>query len=211
MYLTKAQSLAVALGTLALFFVGGITYMRLSKPQVVATPTPSTVPAQPTGAPGDPTPGQSSNFILENFHRSEMKDGKKVWEVSAVKGQYFPETNTAQLETPRLLFFRSSGEVIELSAATATITLSGTSLTRAEIAGSVEVVYSEKVTIKTELAVYDKEKNLVTAPGKVSITSAQLDIVGRELTAYLDRNEFRLAKDVSSTVKKRALERGKNA
>lgn len=214
MYLTKAQSLTVALGTLALFFVGGITYMRLSQPSFVSptSETPATI--EPTAVPentGLATPASGSNFVLENFHRSEMKDGKKVWEVSAVKGHYFPETNTARLETPSLLFYRPNGEVVQLNAEGATITLAGTSLTRAEITGKVKLVYSEKVTMETELAVYDKEKNLVTAPGEVTITSAQLDIVGRELTAKLDRNEFRLAKDVSSTVKKRALERGDHA
>jgi len=214
MYLTKAQSLTVALGTLALFFIGGITYMRLSQPPFVTGATESAPVVEPTGAPAGTTPATSpggSNFVLENFHRSEMKDGKKIWEVSAVKGQYFPETNTARLDTPSLLFYRPNGDVVALKAEAATITLAGTSLTRAEISGKVKVVYSEKVTMETELAVYEKEKNLVTAPGKVTITSAQLDIIGRELTAKLDKNEFTLAKDVSSTVKKRALERGKHA
>lgn len=211
MYLTKAQSLTVALGALVLFFVGGITYMRLSQPRFITTTANAPI-TEPTTAPSDATPvAGGSNFVLENFHRKEMKDGRTIWEISAIKGQYYPETNTAQLDSPSLLLYRPNGEVVTLQADAATITLTGASLTRAEIKGKVTVIYSEKVTIKTELAVYEKERNLVTAPGEVTITSAQLDIVGRELTAKLDKNEFTLARDVESTVKKRALERGKHA
>ncbi|MFM1846967.1 MAG: Lipopolysaccharide-assembly, LptC-related [Pseudomonadota bacterium] len=214
MYLTKSQSRIVALGTLALFFIGGVTYVGLSRPSFVSmakeSPLTEVTPASDSSA-AAPTPVTGSNFTLDNFHRSEMKDGKKVWEVSALKGTYFPETNTATLESPSLLFYRPNGEVVQLNAATATLALSGTSLTRAEISGNVRVVYSEKVTMETELAVYEKEANRVTAPGKVTISSAQLDIVGRELKAELGRNEFSLGKDVSSTVKKRALQRSGNA
>jgi len=140
-----------------------------------------------------------------------MKDGKKIWEVTATRGQYFPETNTAQLDQPSLLFYRSSGEVVELRAAQALLTLSGTTLNRAEISGDVRVVYGAKTTMTTELAIYDRASDTVTAPGEVKISSAQLDIVGRELTAQIESQVFTLAKNVSSTVKRSALKRENRA
>jgi LPS export ABC transporter protein LptC len=140
-----------------------------------------------------------------------MKDGKKIWEVTATRGQYFPETNTAQLDEPSLLFYRSTGEVVELRAAQALLTLSGTTLNRAEISGAVRVVYGAKTTMTTEFALYDRASDTVTAPGEVTISSAELDIVGRELTAQIESQVFTLAKDVSSTVKRSALRREKDA
>jgi LPS export ABC transporter protein LptC len=212
MYLSKRQSRLVALGTLAAFFVGGSVYIGFSRPGSAPSITPDTVtdsggPATPSAL-GSPS---GSNFVLNNFHRSEMKDGKKIWEVTATRGQYFPETNTAQLDEPSLLFYRSTGEVVELRAAQALLTLSGTTLNRAEISGAVRVVYGAKTTMTTEFALYDRASDTVTAPGEVTISSAELDIVGRELTAQIESQVFTLAKDVSSTVKRSALRREKDA
>lgn len=208
MYLRKKQSIFIAIGTLAVFFIAGGAYIALSRQGPPITPPATTDPNAAVPVVGVP---EASSFVLENFHRSEMQDGKKVWEVSALRGTYVPATNTAHLEAPRLLFYRSSGEVVELSAQRAVVTIAGTRLTRAELEGNVRLGYDSKTTISTDRAVYDRTADTITAPGTVSISSAQLDIVGQELTALIAARRFTLARNVSSTVKRTALNRRNRA
>lgn len=148
--------------------------------------------------------GQNGPAItLNKFHRSETKNGKKLWEISASSGQYLPENQSAIVENATLLFFQEDGKVIELAADQAKLTIEDANLNNAEIEGSVKVTFNKEISLSTDEAVYDRLNNLVTAPGLVKIESDMIEIIGEELEADLNKQEFILKRNVSSVIKAR--------
>jgi LPS export ABC transporter protein LptC len=143
----------------------------------------------------------SSPFTLNQFQRSEMKDGRKIWEVKAAQGQYFPLESKAMVKNAELFVYSKNGDQVTLWAEAGTLYLNGPSLDRAEVQGRVRVVRNDEVTITTEAALYDKAKNLVEIPGFVRIESAQFEISGSAMSVDLESSVVRLAKDVESVVR----------
>jgi LPS export ABC transporter protein LptC len=143
----------------------------------------------------------TSPFTLNQFQRSEMKDGKKIWEVKAAQGQYFPSESRATVRNAELYVYSKNGEQVTLWADSGDLYLSGPSLSRAEVQGRVRVVRNDELTITTERALYDKEKNLVHIPGSVKIESAQFDVSGEEMTVDLESRVVRLSKNVETVVR----------
>src|SRR5262245_4487693 len=93
---TRSRRIIIGLGVLAAFFISSITLIRRNNgpraPVVAreATPIP-TVPPQENGGEG---------FSLNEFHRSETRDGRIIWEVHGKSGQYLPAENIAKVKDP---------------------------------------------------------------------------------------------------------------
>lgn len=194
MRLTKIQSRVLAVGVLALFFGVSVVVTTQSKKDKNVEVNTDLFPKN------EPTP--DSKFVLKEFSRSETRDGKKLWEVKAKSGQYYPESNTAKLEEATLWMFRDEGGPVELKAGHAKLYLKGVSLASAQVEGNVVINYPDKkVTLETDAAEFNQEKNSVSALGKVTIHGELLDIVGEGLSADLNTREFHLERDVKTVVK----------
>lgn len=139
-------------------------------------------------------------FVLHKFHRSESKQGKKLWEVKARSGEYIPEKNAANVNDAVLWFYRDSGEVITLKATKAILEMTGSTLDHADLSEGVQLVYDNRVTLETQSAIFDKETETVTSSERVHITSDLIKINGTELQADLKTEEFTLLKDVDSVI-----------
>ena len=225
-YISRRQSIILAVGTLVLFFVGGILFMQRER-RIITQPVEATGPvgatpaadtaasdtaASDTAASETPapavtaglsagTPTADSAFTLNNFQRSEIKDGRTVWEVSAVQGQYFPAEDLARLKEANLLVHRKSGELVRLTAAEAVLHLKGPTLERAVVRGQVRIVQNDDTTLTTEEATWDRGANLVTAPGPVRVESRRLSLRGSGLRADLEREIFSLTSNVETVLK----------
>lgn len=199
MRLTRLQSRVLAVGILTFFFIISIAVTKSGssgKRRPSPAPTATAVPN------GNETPSGSSNFVLNEFQRSETKDGNKLWEVKARRGQYYPETNTAILEEATVYLHQKDGASIEVRTGAAKLFLSGPSLARIEASEKVVVSYPEKrLSLETDTAVYDKEKDSLFAPGHVVIRGELADIDGDILTAKLAERDFLLEKNVVTVIK----------
>lgn len=207
MRLSKGQSLLVAVASIALFFVVGISLMKREANQgpLREDPASSSAAASIPAAPAADAP--ASSFVLGVFQRSEVKNGKKQWEVKAKDGFYNPEKSTATVHDAVLWVYDKSGDVIELTAKEAILHLQGPALTKAEASGGVRVVRNGEVTVETEKAVYDKVNNKMTAPGVVRLTSDKADISGTRLEVDLNSKELTLQADVSTLIKPKVGEK----
>ena len=201
MKITKNQSLVLAVSIIALFFAIGIWFMpRSAKLPSNSTLTQAATPV-PTPVETSETPSQESKFMLKEFQRAEIRDGRKVWEAKGVQGQYFPENNTAKIIEAKLWMYKKDGKVIVLNAGEALLRLQGAALKGADASKGVVVVYDDKQTLETDSLTYDKEKDLLFAPGFVQITGETIDISGDELEGDLQDNSFILKKNVSTVLK----------
>ena len=210
MKITRKQSIGIALGILVLFF--GLSFALMD------TGSQASIPELPENAEAlrsdRQAAGELSSAIqagelgpavtLNRFHRSESKDGRKLWEITAVSGQYLPEQHSALVQEATLLFFQKDGKVIQLEADQAKLKVEDANLNQAEIEGSVRITYNDEISLATDQALYDRVNNLVTAPGLVTIDSDMIEITGKEMRADLDKQEFVLQRSVNSVIKPRS-------
>lgn len=208
--LTRKQSMWLGLGLLSSFFVAsGVTiYLRnqnrlpsqssaLSKEQIEGVARPGMVVT-----PGA-TPGGGLGFVLNDFHRSLVRDGKVVWEIHGVRGQYDALNNRAHIEKPDLNVTRDNGDTIHLTAERADLTLSGTQLSSADLHDNVVVVYNRDTIVKTSQAFYDEKQGKVDVPVPVELDSPMFALTGKKLVALLDSQEIFITNGVTSLVKPR--------
>ena len=228
MRLTRPQSILISVGVLALFFGGGVVLVQKerrpsfkpidiaagtggeSSPQASSGNLPlnpsdlqGIVPLVKAGG-GEPAaisgPAGTSPFTLNQFQRSEVRNGRKIWEVKATQGQYFPGDAKAIVRNAELFVFAKDGDQVTLWADSGTLYLSGPSLQRAEVEGNVRVMQNEEVKITTEKALYDKEKGLVEIPGAVKIEGAAFEISGSAMFVDVESRVVRLTKDVVTVI-----------
>jgi LPS export ABC transporter protein LptC len=212
--LTRKQSMWLGLGLLASFFVvsGGIIYKRnsvrvpsattaLTKESIegtVATNSPQGDIVQAVGS-----PGTGLGFVLNDFHRSLVRDGKMVWEIHGQRGQYDALNSKAQIEKPDLTVVRDNGDTVKVTAERANLLLAGTQLSSAELYDNVVVVYKGTTTVKTSKAFYYEKEGRLDVPVPVELDSPIFSLRGNKLEAHLDPQEIFITNGVSSTIKPR--------
>jgi LPS export ABC transporter protein LptC len=197
-HLTRRQSIVLASGLIALFF---FTLWLLSRKSTLSSvPVRERALATPTPAP-QVTGSANAQFLLNDFHRSETKDGQKIWEVKARKGQYFPDKQMAQVFEADVWMFRDKGEQVFLKAPEAILGFEANALTKAVFPGTVHVVYNDKVTLDTSVATYDKALNTVFSDTTVTVVSDMMDLTGARFTADLTQNKIVFSGGVTTTIK----------
>lgn len=208
--LTRKQSMRLGLGLLATFFIAsGVTIYRRNSSRVPTTSSSLTKEAiegpitTTPGASDTPAAGSGVGFVLNDFHRSLVRDGKTVWEIHGARGQYDPLNSKAQIEKPDLNVVRDNGDTVHLTAERANLLLSGTQLSSAELYDNVVVVYKGNTTLKTSKAFYDEQLGKVTIPVPLELDSPMFSLKGNRLEALLDPQEIVVSNGVQSTIKPR--------
>lgn len=209
-YLTRKHSLILGISLIALFFVAGIFMLYKSNASQAKSITAisqekkekaADVPdvVQPVSEKLDPT----APVVLNKFHRNQIRDGKKLWEVLAEKGKYLPGSNNAELDEAELFLFRKDGSKVHLTAQKALLNFSGADLSQAKVSGKVLMIYNDKVQMRTEDATYDKVASTVNVPGEVSILTDNIEVSGKDLLVDIEKQEMLLRKDVSTIIQPR--------
>ena len=203
MRLTKRHSLLIA----SLVFAGFtcVAYLSLAarrgpsvKPQTAQSGLSTTSSPTAVLPPSEPDPG--SKFVLDRFHRTESRDGRTIWEITAARGQYFPESNSAKVEDAQLSLYRKDGEVIELTAGAAVIYMEGTTLSRAVASSGVQIKLDRSITATSDQAEFFRSENAVLIPGAVRIHNDRMVINGKKLRVDLNEEKFHLADAVDTVI-----------
>lgn len=200
--LSKRSSLFIAFGSLAVFFAAALLISPSSQvelPEEISTPLDAPTPRPIAELPREDETG--ARFSLSNFHRSEVRDGKLVWEVRASNGEYFPETENAEVREANVLLFDEQGRPVRIEANHALLKLKGTALVEADASGNVRLTYYDGTILTTERAIYHHEQGVVRAPGKVHIQNERMEIEGVGMTAKLDEKTFHLDSAVRTLIK----------
>jgi len=150
---------------------------------------------------GATTGGSSIGFVMNEFHRSSVKDGKLMWEIFGKRGRYDAGNNRAEVDEPRLTVNRDNGDTITLTAARAELFLTGAELLKAELFDDVVVVYKGETTIKTQHAIYEKATESVEIPTLVEVESPLFTIKGQKLKGNVTAQEIIMTNGVKSTFK----------
>lgn len=179
-YLNRNQSIALASTIIGGLLVAAVAVVKIrSHRGEVSARTTANPAATAPAATGTNLPG--AQFMLENFHRSETKDGRTSWEVTAKRGQYFPLSQHADVVEAQVSLFQKDGKRVAITAPKARLSLSGTSLVGADITGGVVVVVDDKTTIRTDHATYDKIKDTIHTDAPVEIENEMLSVAGNSI------------------------------
>ena len=171
------------------------------EPIAELAPSASPTPETHTTVVATPTPDESGAVhVLNEFHRSESKNGKKLWEITGARAEYLMKENAARLTDAKLSLYRADDQTVQIEAQHALLHLSGSSFTKLEASGAVVLRRGAEFTLKTELATYDGESQVVHAPGAVTILNGRLEILGDDLTAHVQDESMHLARNVRTTI-----------
>ena len=204
--LTRKKSLVLGLSLLGAFFLtsGIVIYVHNSAriPPSASSLSREAIEGSQGLAPSR-TPGSAIGFVLNDFHRSAVKDGKIVWEIFGTKGRYDAGQNRADIESPRLNVNRENGETINLTAKRAELIMTGTELRRAELFDDVVVIHKGETRITTDHAIYVKESETVEMPNYVKVENPLFSIFGNRLDGDVSNQEIHITNGVKSIFKAR--------
>lgn len=204
--LSRKKSMVLGLGLLGAFFLtsGIVIYVHNS---ARIPPSSSSLNREAIeGAQGlsiSQKPGSAVGFVLNDFHRSAVKDGKIVWEVFGKKGRYDAGQNRAEIDEPRLNVNRENGDTINLTAKRGELILTGTELLKADLFDDVVIIHKGETTITTDHAIYIKETETVEMPNYVKVENPLFSIFGKRLHGDVAAQTMRITNGVKSTFKPR--------
>jgi LPS export ABC transporter protein LptC len=133
---------------------------------------------------------------IQNFHRIEIRDGKKAWELEADEAQYLQDRNQVVVRKPRTSFYMKDGEKV---------TVTGKDLQRAKMHESVEI-HVRGFIIRASDAVYDRATEQIVAKGAVTIDGEQVRVAGSDMVVFVKESRFLLDKPVRVTLLPKAGE-----
>jgi len=137
---------------------------------------------------------------IQNFRRVKVKDGRTVWEITADDAQYFEDENQIIVHEPRLTFFLKDDRPCRVTGSEGKLSLDGRDIDSVTLGGRVSVELDDLV-LETDEATYDRERDLITSPGAVTVRSRSLEVRGKGMEISVGPQQLRLLGEVHTTVR----------
>ena len=142
---------------------------------------------------------------IQNFHRIEIRDGKKAWELEADEAQYLQDQNQVVVRKPRTTLYMKDGEKVTVNGDQGSVEFNGKDLQKAMLHDNVEI-HVRGFVIRAGDAVYDRTTEKILAQGPVTIDGEQLQVAGNDMTVWVKESRFELEKYVRVTLSPKALQ-----
>ncbi len=224
MRINKKQSRLIAFAAMVIFFLVGISFLNNSSNQKklmiksvsqeqtedpTSTEKASLDPDIESDINPEPevsgTEKQSSAAIeLQNFERSEIKDGKKVWEIKARRSIYNPKKQTTQIFDALLIVYREIDQVIKVKATRADLLLEKGNPAIVDFYDGVELDTGDGMKLNTSTARYNTKEATIDAEDEVIIKDKLFEVTGGGFHADLNKQIFEFKKHKMTTINKGA-------
>ena len=142
---------------------------------------------------------------IQNFHRIEIREGKKSWELVADEAQYLQEDNEVVVRKPRTTLYTKDGEKVTVTGDHGKVEFAGKDLQKATLHDSVEI-HVRGFVIRANDAVYDRGTEKIVAMGPVTIVGEQVQVAGNDMTVFVKESRFELEKPVRVTLSPKAAQ-----
>lgn len=147
-----------------------------------------------------------SALEVKDFHRTQVKDGRKLWEVSGEEVRYLKTEKEVVIKRPKLVFYRQNGESLEVTGNQGRIFFSGEEMERVHLEGAMEVNYSGFI-LKAHELLYVKGKDMIVLPGRVTLTGKGMELEGVGMEISLHEEKLRLQRQVRTKLEPDSIEK----
>jgi len=137
---------------------------------------------------------------VKNFHRSNIEDGRKTWEIWGDEAGYFKAEEKAVIQRPRLKFYQENGEVISAQGRQGEVFLGDGQLQKVVMTGAVEITYQTMKFLTDEL-VYLRASDHVISPGRIRATFDGIELEGAGMELSITEERMKLQQDVKTTIR----------
>lgn len=141
---------------------------------------------------------------VKNFHRSNIEEGRKTWEIWGDEAGYFKADEKAVIQRPKLRFYQENGEVISAIGRQGEVFLSGGELQKVVLTGAVEITY-QTMRFLTEELLYFRERNHVISPGRIRATLDGIELEGAGMELSITEERMQLQQNVKTTIQPELL------
>jgi LPS export ABC transporter protein LptC len=142
---------------------------------------------------------------IQDFHRVQVRDGRKEWEIAAAEARYFAEENKVVVRRPMLRLFLRDGRSVGVQGDEGVVLLDGKELRSVDLSGAIEVTLADYV-MRTASAHYDRGQDLISSPAEVEITGGDVDARGVGMQVEVGAQKFRLLGDVQMVVRSKGAD-----
>lgn len=137
---------------------------------------------------------------MSDFRRVKVKDGRRVWELTATEAEYFEDQGNVLVTSPQVSFFGADGQNIEVKGRQGRVYVSGNNIDKIELSGGIEVRVGDYL-VRTDEAIYVQAQDVILSPGRVQVDGGALSLDGKGLLVELGRQRLTLMKGVTTTVR----------
>jgi LPS export ABC transporter protein LptC len=145
---------------------------------------------------------------IKDFHRAQVEEGRKVWEVFGEEAIYHKAEGQLLLKKPHVFFYQKDNTTVEATGDRGTLWLEDGQgdMQKAQLLGDVEVDFRGYI-LKTGEILYFKSKNQMVLPGQVSVRGAGMELDGSHMEVSLDDDKMRLSQGVRTKVEPDKLQK----
>ena len=148
--------------------------------------------------------GNAANKIaihLQDFHRTDIKDAVKRWEVRASDAAHYMNEGITRAHKASVVIYRTDGSVVLLEAANARIVSSKGTVSKVELEGEIKVTLNNEIKIITNVATFEESLGKIVTPSRVSVEGPGYSITGIGLELEVDTNIVTIKDDTVSLFK----------
>jgi LPS export ABC transporter protein LptC len=143
---------------------------------------------------------------MQNFHRIKVKNGHTEWDIKADDAQYYQKQNEIVVRAPEVTIYTEQGvQRAWLTGKEAHLGLvdDGREVGSMEIRGDV-ILWLDDLELRTGTATYDRDRDLITAPGAVTITGRTMNVNADGMEVDVTPQHIRLLENVHTLLKPNA-------
>jgi LPS export ABC transporter protein LptC len=143
---------------------------------------------------------------MQNFHRIKVKNGHTEWEIKADDAQYYQKQNEIVVRVPEVTIYTEEGvQRAWLTGKEAHLGLvdDGKEVGSMELRGDV-ILWLDDLELRTDTATYDRDRDLITAPGAVIITGRTMNVNADGMEVDVTPQRIRLLENVHTLLKPNA-------
>ena len=152
----------------------------------------------------DLSASKSPAIHLQEFHRTEIKDGKKQWEIKAADAKHFFEKGITQANNSLMTLFRSDNTQVSIASDGAKLQIENDALKKVGLEGNVKIALDKDIEVMTGLAFYYAGKDKMSSPSSVEIKGKGFEISGRGVEIEIEPQIIRIKSEVLSIFRENA-------
>ncbi|HEY2986469.1 MAG TPA: LPS export ABC transporter periplasmic protein LptC [Candidatus Binatia bacterium] len=144
---------------------------------------------------------------IKDFHRAQVEDGRKTWEVFGTEARYLKPEGQLVLNKPRIFFYQKDDTTVEATGNEGRLWLDDEQeMQKAQLLGEVQVNFRGYV-LNTGEILYFKSKNHMVLPGRVTVKGEGMEMDGGQMEVNLDDDKIRVSNNVKTRMEPDKLDK----